>query len=455
MDDDDDNLWGPPLLVKDDTLHKQTLRRYEFWFDCRTDVLEENFQNQMYCEQVWRILNEKKKTKKKKVDLVLSQDDVASSGSGDSLDVASCVPQDKTLKDGDTSSAKSALDEEDENTSSISDAQTTETKDSTNNTEETDQETRVTPEETAVNNTIIVEVAENADTSFSPVLASKIEEAEEHSCSSLVTDQVFDPIKKPPREIFPSAAIIRENVEGSALMALVLETTKKVKEKANATNIDGEILTDHQQIDILQDIVTASEPFTTESLLEMCDEPHKVRETTFVERSKRPQLEPVKTVVKDERIVTLLAEARKKAQSNALLSPGSVMIKKRPGKSNNSNSKGIITTNFIRNTKQKVQGEAGKIFPVKNSTQSTPTQLSDSTLALIERIRQRRCGDGEIKSVSVTSISELKNKRCEELRIIAKELKITHYYKLKKEDLLQKVLEHLKLTDCTNQKMES
>lgn len=72
--------------------------------------------------------------------------------------------QDKTLSatlpDADTSSAKSSLDE-DENTSSISDAQTMQNKDSTNDTEEADPETNLKPqEETAeANEEITVEVS--------------------------------------------------------------------------------------------------------------------------------------------------------------------------------------------------------------------------------------------------------------------------------------------------------
>ncbi|CAH8349196.1 unnamed protein product [Eruca vesicaria subsp. sativa] len=61
-----------------------------------------------------------------------------------------------------------------------------------------------------------------------------------------------------------------------------------------------------------------------------------------------------------------------------------------------------MNTSFMRNTKQKVGVEAGKISidPVKRPTQSTsmiikglsvPGQQSNSALDLIERIRQR-CG---------------------------------------------------------------
>lgn len=403
------------------------------------------------------------------------------------------------LPDADTSSAKSVVDE-DENTSSISDAQTIETRDSCNDTEDIDPETRLKPQGTAANDPLAVEVckdfffsesivmhslfratffcflvlkthmsssdvcskmlcffndgqvAEDADTSSSPVLASKIEEAEEHSCSSLVTDQVFDPIKQAP-ENKSSSAISRENIGGSTLRPLVSETREKVRETANATNEDGEILKD-------QDIVIASEPFTTESLLEMCDEPDEGRETPCDERSKRSHPEAVKTVVKDELIKNLLTEARKKAESKALLNPGSVLIKKRESKSNSSDNKGM-NTSFIRTTKQKVGGEAGEINidPVKDSTKSTPktirgssvpTQHTDSTLDSIDGISQR---GGETVSDSVISISDLKNKTGKELRSIAKELKITHYYKLKKEDLLQRLIRQL--TDCTKQRMES
>lgn len=69
-----------------------------------------------------------------------------------------CVLQDKTLSatipDADTSSSKSSLDE-DENTSSISDALTTETKDST---EAIDPETSLKPQETEPHDLITVEV---------------------------------------------------------------------------------------------------------------------------------------------------------------------------------------------------------------------------------------------------------------------------------------------------------
>lgn len=57
------------------------------------DVLEENFQNERYCELVWRILNEKKKQDAEidelDKDSVSLQNDMASSGSGDSRDLGS------------------------------------------------------------------------------------------------------------------------------------------------------------------------------------------------------------------------------------------------------------------------------------------------------------------------------------------------------------------------------
>lgn len=276
------------------------------------------------------------------------------------------------------------------------------------------------------------------------MLVSKIDEAEEHSCSSLVTDQVFDPIKQAP-ENKSSSAISRENIEGSTLRPLLLETRK-----ANATNEDGDILKDHQQNDSLQDIVTASEPFTTESLLEMCDEPDKGREISCGERSKKSQPEAVvKTVVKDELIISLLTEARKKAESK---NPGSVLIKKRQRQSNSSDSNGV-NTSFIRNIKQKVQGGAAEINidPVKNSARSTPkiirgssvpTQHADSLLDSIDGKIQRGGHNGSDSVISL-SISELKKKTGKELRSIAKDLKVTHYYKLKKEDLLQRITNQL------------
>ncbi|KAL1206859.1 hypothetical protein V5N11_001878 [Cardamine amara subsp. amara] len=447
---DDDDLWGPPLVVEDDTFRKQTMRGCEFWFDCRTDVLEENFQNEKYCELVWRILSEKKQDVEiDEVDKVSVsiQNDMVSSGSGGSDDVDSS-DSDKTLSaslpDADTSSAKSALDE-DENTSSISDAQTIETSDSSNETEEIELETRLKPQETAANGPLTVEVSEDADTSSCPVLGSKVEEAEEHSCSSLVTDQVLDPIKQAPGKK-SSSAISRENTGGSTLRPLLLKIREKVREKANAaTNKDGEIVKDHQQNDGLQDIVTVSEPFTTESLLDLCDEPDKDRETPCDERSEKTHLEAVKTVVKDELIINLLTEARVKAESKALLNPGTALIKKRQR-----DNKGM-NTNFIRNTKKKVQGEAGEI--IRGS--SVPPQHADSLLDSIDGIGQ---GGGRIVSDSVISIStsELKNKTGKELRSLAKELKVTHYYKLKKEDLLQRLTNHInQLTECTKQRMES
>ncbi|CAE6043365.1 unnamed protein product [Arabidopsis arenosa] len=452
--DDEEDLWGPPRVVQqDDTFRKQTLRRCEFWFDCRTDVLEENIQNEKYCEQVWRILTEKKK-KKQVVAIaeleervsVSVQNDTASSGSGGDLHEIDSSDSDKTLSatlpDSDTSSAKLAL-YDDDNTSSISDAQTIQTRDSTNDdTEEIEPETRLITHDTAANDPLTVEVTEDADTSSSPVLASKIDESEEHSCSSLVTDQVFDPIKQAP-ENKSSSAISRENIGGSTLRPLLLETRK-----ANATNEDGDILKDHQQNDSLHDIVTASEPFTTESLLEMCDEPDKGREISCGERSKKSQSEAVvKTVVKDELIISLLTEARKKAESK---NPGSVLIKKRQRQSNSSDNG--VNTSFIRNIKQKVQGGAGEINidPVKNSARSTPkiissivpTQHADSLLDSIDGKIQRGGHNGSDSVISL-SISELKKKTGKELRSIAKDLKVTHYYKLKKEDLLQRITNQL------------
>lgn len=81
------------------------------------------------------------------------------------------VLQDKTisaiLPDADTSPAKSALDDDDydENTSTISDAQTIETietRDSSNDpTEEIEPETRLKPQETAANDPLIVEVCKD------------------------------------------------------------------------------------------------------------------------------------------------------------------------------------------------------------------------------------------------------------------------------------------------------
>nr|AAB84337.1 hypothetical protein [Arabidopsis thaliana] len=494
--DDDDDLWGPPrgksgwinygiYFVQDDTFRKQTVRRCEFWFDFRTDVLEENFQNEKYCELVWRILTEKKRQVTEIAELervsvsVSAQNDTASSGSGgdlheidssDSILTRSnllCLLQDKTLSttlpDSDTSSAKLALDD-DENTSSISDAQTAQTvqiRDSSNDdTEDIEPETRLMPHETAANDPLTVEVAEDADTSSSPVLESKIDEAEEHSCSSLVTDQVFDPIKQ-ALENKSSSAISRESIGGSTLRPLHLET----REKANTTDEDGDILKDHQQNDSLQDIVTVSEPFTTESLLEMCDEPDKGRDIPCGERSKKSHPEAVvKTVVKDELIISLLTEARKKAESK---NPGSVLIKKRQRQSNSSDNKGA-NTSFIRNIKQKVQGGAGEINidPVKNSTQSTPkiirgssvpTQHADSLLDSSMDGKIQRGGKNVSGSLISLSISELKKKTGKELRSIAKDLKVQHYYKLKKEDLLQRITNQLnpQLADCTKQRMES
>jgi len=163
------------------------------------DVLEENFQNEKYCELVWRILTEKKRQVTEIAELervsvsVSAQNDTASSGSGgdlheiDSSDSVRdfkkylililyslqiltrsnllCLLQDKTLSttlpDSDTSSAKLALDD-DENTSSISDAQTAQTvqiRDSSNDdTEDIEPETRLMPHETAANDPLTVEV---------------------------------------------------------------------------------------------------------------------------------------------------------------------------------------------------------------------------------------------------------------------------------------------------------
>lgn len=396
--DDDDDLWGPPrvfVVVQDDTFRKQTVRRCEFWFDFRTDVLEENFQNEKYCELVWRILTEKKRQVTEIAELervsvsVSAQNDTASSGSGGDLHEIDSSDSDKTLSttlpDSDTSSAKLALDD-DENTSSISDAQTAQTvqiRDSSNDdTEDIEPETRLMPHETAANDPLTVEVAEDADTSSSPVLESKIDEAEEHSCSSLVTDQVFDPIKQ-ALENKSSSAISRESIGGSTLRPLHLET----REKANTTDEDGDILKDHQQNDSLQDIVTVSEPFTTESLLEMCDEPDKGRDIPCGERSKKSHPEAVvKTVVKDELIISLLTEARKKAESK---NPGSVLIKKRQRQSNSSDNKGA-NTSFIRNIKQKVQGGAGEIILIQLKTQPSRHQRS-SGVRVFPHSMQIRC----------------------------------------------------------------
>ncbi|EOA27089.1 hypothetical protein CARUB_v10023186mg [Capsella rubella] len=450
--DDDDDLWGPPFVVKDDTCRKQTLRGCEFWFDCRTDVLEEHFQNERYCEKVWRILNEKKQDVvivELDKDAISLQNDTASSGSGDSHAIGSS-DSDKTLSATlpvvVTSSSKSLLDDDDENTSSISDAQTFETRDSSNDTQEIEPETRLKPQETAANDPLTVEVAEDADTSSSPALANKIEEAEEHSCSSLVTD--FDPIKQAP-ENKSSSAISRENIGGSTLKPFPLETSEKVGEKANASNEDGEVFKDHQKSDSLQVMVTVSQPFTTESLLEMCDEPDKGRELPYDARNKKSHPGPKKTVVKDELIINLLTEARKKAESNALLNPGSVLIKKRQRQSNSSNNKGLNTSS-IRNIKQKVQGGARKIIidPVKKLDQSAPGIIRKSSVptpqadSLVDSIDVRNQRDGRDSVISL-SASELKNKTGKELRSIAKELKVTHYYKLKKEDLLQRLTNRL------------
>ncbi|KAL0711577.1 hypothetical protein Bca4012_018555 [Brassica carinata] len=109
-------------------LLEQKLKTLEH--DTRYDVLEERFQIERYCELVWTILNEKKI---------------------DELD------KDKNLgatlpPDADTSSAKSSLDE-DENTSSISDALTYDT-------EEVDPETSLKAQETAANDAITVEACD-------------------------------------------------------------------------------------------------------------------------------------------------------------------------------------------------------------------------------------------------------------------------------------------------------
>lgn len=56
-------------------------------------MLEEKFQNEKYCELVWRILNEKKKPvveiDELDKDSVSIQNDMGSSRSGDSLDIGS------------------------------------------------------------------------------------------------------------------------------------------------------------------------------------------------------------------------------------------------------------------------------------------------------------------------------------------------------------------------------
>jgi hypothetical protein len=135
------------------------------------DVLEENFQNEKYCELVWRILTEKKRQVTEIAELervsvsVSAQNDTASSGSGGDLHEIDSSDSDKTLSttlpDSDTSSAKLALDD-DENTSSISDAQTAQTvqiRDSSNDdTEDIEPETRLMPHETAANDPLTVEV---------------------------------------------------------------------------------------------------------------------------------------------------------------------------------------------------------------------------------------------------------------------------------------------------------
>lgn len=89
-----------------------------------------------------------------------------------------------------------------------------------------------------------------------------------------------------------------------------------------------------------------------------------------------------------------------------------------------------------------------------NEGSSVPVQLSYSKMDLIGRIRQR---GGKTMDRPVILISQLNNKTGKELRSIAKELKITHYYKFKKEDLLQHCFMQLKfqLTDCIKHRVES
>lgn len=69
----------------------------------------------------------------------------------------------------------------------------------------------------------------------------------------------------------------------------------------------------------------------------------------------------------------------------------------------------------------------------------------------------QRGGKNVSGSLISLSISELKKKTGKELRSIAKDLKVQHYYKLKKEDLLQRITNQLnpQLADCTKQRMES
>ena len=66
------------------------------------------------------------------------------------------------------------------------------------------------------------QVSEDADISSCPVLLTSKVEDEEHSCSSLVTDQVLDPIKQVLENKSSSSAISRENTGGSTLRPLLL-----------------------------------------------------------------------------------------------------------------------------------------------------------------------------------------------------------------------------------------
>ncbi|CAN8284710.1 unnamed protein product [Cochlearia groenlandica] len=267
--DDDNDLWGPPLLVLKDALCKQRLGGCEFWFDYRTDVLEECYQNKRYCEKVWLILSDYKKLER---DSVSVQNHLVASSES---------------------------------------------------------------------------VAEDVDSSSSHVLVS-----------NQVSENKF------------SSPISCEN----------------------------------QQRDSLGDIVTVSEPFTTESLLEMCDdEPEKNIEASCNEISKSH------------------LEARHKIESNSLLDDHRhVLVKKRQRESNNNSEDKDMKTK----QKKVVQGESNR----------------DS---LVDLGYDRSEKDGYIVRDLAVSRSELKKKTGKELKNIAKAMKVTHYYKLKKEDLLHRLTTQL------------
>ncbi|XP_010527486.1 PREDICTED: uncharacterized protein LOC104804815 [Tarenaya hassleriana] len=492
--------------VGNDSCYVQTVRGCGFYFDRRLDVIEENALNEISCVQVLRILMEKEDAEidnHEKVSILPRNDDTCynvekihdaivpeanTSSTQSAIDEEASI---SNLSDAQTAGSRDssyAIEDRDPETRS-------KLRERTATSSETVQPAGAV--EVSSIDASTEPFTEKGSISSGSVSTVNSKEVEEHSCLSLDAIKTLDPIKqedtaellKPKRTAEDSATnISRDEVkhlngmqqsetsdlkpsslnkpsehhcpaakskDGSpGLRHLVSKARQRLREKTNALNEkmntatlaaeeDEERLKDDHQTPSLQNVLIATEPFTMDCLLEMCDGEDKGGETPLDKKQKRSQAETGhgagRTGTHDELIKNLILKpAEEKTRSNALLVLPSLQQNPSTQQKSNSSNHAGPNKSFIRDTKQNItqdgQGEPGNLIADPGDEQKP-----------MNKRKKKRTSESSKQTLSEAEISsgDLNEMKTNDLKAIAKALKVTHYYKLRRNDLLQQLISRL------------